>query len=266
MSTKLYNPKRHAYINSSYDYIVSANIKEYDMKSAGLNILIAKKAIDEKTINYLKSLPPKKRKVTEGMMQRKNRELSKVINAGLEEYRSKFIEDNNIEDRDIVSVKRDAIFLVNKKITVNKYDGNIEFRPKNSYSSYYRVSRGLIKLEFYYNKRDSILDIKGIDTERTKEFKHHEKYMIKFLKKLFKLNEVSRKSACEFLKQFADDYRKLKLPIGYYREFNSFSLYRLNMSPIAGNDVAIDAKDDKRLLNITYNYIYIIMPLIKMLF
>lgn len=260
MATQLYSPKRHAYINKNFDYITSASIKEYDMKSAGLNILIASGAIDEKTIAHLKSLPKHKRTVEEGLMQRRDKNISKIINDGLVEYRTKFIEANDISDSDIISVKRDAIFLVNKRVKYTKFD-NVEFIPKNKYSSYYRIGR----LEIYYSKRDDVLDIKGLKG-RDNNFKQHENYIINFLKKLFKLNEISRNSACEYLRQFANDYRKLKLPIGYYREFNTNSLYRLNLAPIAGNSIAVDIIDDKKLIDITYNYIYIIMPLIKLIY
>ena len=256
----LYDPRRTTYTNDNFDYIVSEDIKEYDIKSAGLNMLIAANVIDSKTVKYLKSLPKKQRTIVEGKMQKKNKQLTKVINDGLIKYRSLFLKSNNIDDKNIISVKKDAFILVNASIKHNTFD-NVVFRKKSRYSSYYRIS----KLEFYYSKRYDILDVKGINTE-TAEFKKHNKYMIKFLKSIFALNEVSHKQACIELKKFAYEYINLKLPKGYYREFNSDSLYRLNLEGIANSDLAADNVDSKEILNIIYNYNTIILPLIKLIF
>lgn len=256
----LYNPRRTNYVNSNFSYLVSADIKEYDIKSAGLNMLIAANAIDKETINYLKSLPKEKRTIVEGKMQKKNKELTKVINEGLIKYRSLFIKMNNIEDKDIISVKKDAFILVNKSISKTQFD-NVVFRKKSRYSSYYNIGN----LEFYYSKRYDLLDIKGINTD-SKIFKKHEKYMIKFLKTLFSLNEVSHDKACEYLKEFAYKYINYKLDKGYYREFNTDSLYRLSFEGLYNKDLASDEVDSKKDINIIYNYAKIIIPLVKLIF
>ena len=257
----MYNPKRSMYINKKFDYITSARIVEYDIKSAGFNILINAGVLDQKTINKLNSLEKHERHIQIGLLQKKNKEYNKIINDGLEKFRLLFIEANDIKEENILSVKKDALFIINKNIKYTKFE-NIEFRCKNKYSSYYRI-RSIV--EFYYNKRENKLDIKGINSN--KEFiKLHKNYMIKFLKKLFSLNEINKNSSLEYLFDFSYKYCNRKLDINYYREFNSKSLYRLNFKPLGGLDLATDLEFEKDMINITYNYNYIIMPLLKLIY
>lgn len=256
----LYNPNKHSYLNKSFDYIASGNIKEYDIKSAGFNMLIAAKAIDQKTINYLNSLPKQKRKVVEGLMQRENKELTKVINEGLCKYRRLFIEANGLEDEQILTVKRDAIFVINAKIKQSKFD-NVEFRPKNSYTSYYYIDG----IEYYYSPINDTLDYKNL-ADNFNKVKEHEKFMFKFLKEVFRLNAVSRESASKYIKEFADKYRKKKLPMGYYRELNESSLYRLKGMTIGHSDLAVDIPADIDDIDIRYNYLNIILPLVRLVY
>lgn len=244
------------YTNKEFDYIPSATIKEYDMKSAGMNILISKKLLTPEQIDYLNSLPKEKRNYEIGIMQKNNKDLVKVINMGFKEYRKRFFEANEIDSSNVISIKRDAIFVVNTRIKHTKFD-SILFRSKNKYSSYYRINN----IELFYSKRENRLDIKGIDDD---ELKYH-KNIISFLKKIIKLNEISNVSARRYLYNFADRYRKLELNRGYYREFKVNGQFRLK-SEMASAYFTIEVVDEYSDIEINYNYMNVILPLIKMIF
>lgn len=250
----IYN--KHNYINKAFDYIPSANIKEYDIKSAGFNILIAKGLLSQEQIEHLEELPKERRNIEIGLMQKNNKELSKARNEGLKEYRKKFFEANGLDSESVISIKSDAIFVVNKPIKYTRFD-NILFRQKNKYSSYYRINN----IELYFSKRDNKLDVKGINDLDLSKHKH----FMSFLKKIIKLNEISNSSARNYLYDFADRYRKLMLPIDYYREFKSGGAFRLKQT-LEFAHFETDIIDDKDELNIAYNYVNIIIPLIKMIY
>lgn len=250
----IYN--KHNYVNKDFDYIPSASIKEYDIKSAGFNMLIASGLLSDKQIEYLSSLPKKQLNVKIGLMQREDKAITKAINEGLKIYRRKFFEANELDSDSVISIKRDAIFIVNKPIKNTKFD-NVLFRVKNKYSSYYRIDN----IELYYSKRENKIDVKGIDDN---DLVNHRKFL-SFLKKVIKLNEVSNSSAKAYLYDFADRYRKRKLDLDYYREFKSRGEFRLDQTFESGY-LEMDVTDDIESLNISYNYINIIIPLIKMIY
>lgn len=253
MSKQLYNKQN--YTNSAFDYIPSTTIREYDIKSAGFNILISKGLLSEEQIEELSKLTKFERNVRIGLMQ-KNKEFAKLLNSGFKEYMRKFFEANDIDDTNVIAIKRDAIFLVNTRVKFTKFD-NVVFVPKNKYSSYYRIN----DIELYYSKRENKLDVKGIKDDEL----HLHKHFMSFLKKLIKLNEISNVSARRYMYSFADRYRQSKLDIRYYREFKKHGEYRLKDS-MCSSYFTIDKIDDVNSINISYNYMKIILPLIKMIF
>jgi len=249
---------KHNYLDKSLNHIVSASIKEYDIKSAGFNMLIAAKAIPQTKIDELNAMPKKERNIKIGLMIKKDKELGKIINQNLVEYRRTFMERNNISDASILSIKKDAIFLINQPVTSTKF-GNVEFVLKNRYSSYYNLG----DIEFYYSRE--YLHIKGLGKDVPKI---HRKYMIKFLRKLFRqAEEVTDMSIiCQAVRTFADDYRKKKLDIEYYREMNSDSMFMLNSGGIMGTSYKVPWTPDLEMIDIRYNYMTYIVPLIKIFF
>lgn len=224
-------------------------------------MLISANAINEKQIKYLKSLPKEIRNIKIGLMIQKDKEYGRIIKNNLVSYRTKFIKANDIEPNNIISVKKDAFFLVNCDIE-EKIFNNVEFRIKNKYSSYYNISdHNKSSIQFFYSKKFNKIDIKGISIDE----EVHDKYMLSFLKTLFAYNEVNRELACEYLKKFAYKYRNRKLNPNYYIEFNNKSKFKLNME-LGNIKLYTDDLITKDSINIEYNYINIIVPFIKLLF
>lgn len=255
-----YNGYKDSFLNKNFDYIISANIKEYDMKDAGFNILISEGALNQRTIDYLKSLPKQIRKVKLGLMQKNNKELTKILNEGFRKYRKLFLEANELTDDNIIAVHKDAIIVVNKRIKVTKFN-TVEFRAKEKYSSYYHINN----CEYYYSKASNELVIKGLGKSSSKPYIYHKDYMIKTIKKIIRLNEVSRKSACIYLRKFMDKYRKMELDIEYYRDLSidPYFTYRLY-----NNIIQLEEADPilEDCLDINYNYDHILMEFIRLIY
>jgi len=247
--------KKHFYLNKNIEYLISNEIIEYDIKSAGFNIIKKFNLLDSNKINYLETLDRKQKQVQIGLYMKNYKELFKRLNEKFIEVREWFFNNNNLKDEDILSIKKDAI-IVTKRCLVTELD-NISFIEKNIYTSYYYLNEN----EFYYN--NSIIDVKGI-SDTTLEY--HRQYMLDFLHTFFKMNELSkRKRVVEFLKDFIDYYKRRKLYIEYYRELNIQSLFRLN-DPKYNKEI-IGVKDTSYVndININYNFIHYLVPLISIL-
>ena len=198
-------------------FLVGRNIREYDISKANINILLYFNLITQEQYQYLYSLPRMQRQIQVGIMQ-KDSKISSAISNGLKQMRTLFCTQNNIQENEILSIKKDALYIIDKVPKYTKFR-NVEFLCKNSYSSFYRFSG----LEMYYNSKYAILDIKGI-SDNTLAL--HKDFMLDFLIYLFSLIENrDYESAINDLGAFRDDYLNLKLPIGYYRELDNRSMY-----------------------------------------
>lgn len=248
----LYN--KHNYLNKDIKYIISNEIIEYDIKSAGFNIMKYFKLLDEEKLQRLELLDKKQRQIQLGLYKKYDKTLGNKENERFKDIRKWFFEANNLTDDDILSIKKDAI--ITTKRCFNTQLDNIEFVEKNIYTSYYYLD----KKEFYYNI--NTVDVKGISDEKLIP---HKDYMLDFLYTLFKMNEItSRSRIINFIKEFSHYYKSKKLDINYYRELNEESLFRLTVnfykSSIGSNTVA-----DVSMLNIDYNFLHFIVPLIGLL-
>jgi hypothetical protein len=206
------------YLNTNIFYLFNTEIVEYDLKEAGFNIIKEYNLLPE-MIKSLSEMDKEKRKIQIGNYQRDNEDLKEKLKLGFIDARKTFFKTNDIDDNDVISIKKDAIFIHKRNKSIKEKVGKyLDFRVKNNYSSYIRLNS---RVELYYNSEK--LDIKGINEMRP----YHEDYMIKFINKYFYHMENSTPvEVIEFTKRFIDKYKKGKLENGYYREFNSVSKYK----------------------------------------
>ena len=248
--------ERHYYTNREIGMITNSEIIEYDIKSAGLSLAKEYGYIDEDIIQKLEAMDKATRNIRMGLMKKKYEQLSKNENQALVEARKLFIKSNNLDVENIISIKKDAVF-VSQRCNFRKF-GNIEFVPKNKYTSYIELN----KLEFYYSP--NCLDVKGIDDVVLQK---HNNYMIKFFKEyLFLLESGNESKLKEYITNFVYRYKSRLLDIGYYREFNATSSYRLN-DVIENKYYVIDTMDSASFSNvdISYNYFKYLVPLCTLL-
>lgn len=244
--------KKDNYINDNFLYLVNKEIIEYDMKEGGFSLVQEFNLLDESIINKLKKMSKEKRKIELGKIQRDDDKFKENLKQAFQAARKIFFEMNDLEDNDILSIKKDAIITTRycKYSKVGKY---IDFRPKHEYTSYIRLDK---RLELYYSPNE--FEVKGIGENA---ITLHENYLIKFLKLYFyKLETKTSEDVIEFTRNFIDKYKTRNLPVGYYRNFNVKSDYIIIDDDTRYMTYWEDQKED---IDISYNYFNILLKLIK---
>ena len=188
------------------------------------------------------------RQISIGMMQ-KDEKIANAIKEEMRKIRNTFISKNNLDPSNVLSIKNDAFFLIDKIPDQTKF-GVIEFSIKNTYTSYYFLKG--IELYYSYEQRTGIeiLDIKGMSDSKKNL---HENYFVDFLKTLFCSAEVEPiEETIDLLTTFDEMYIQKKLDVNYYREFNNISQIRLN---VMGKSFYADhlSDKDKMFVDISYN-------------
>ena len=210
------------------NHLIDRYIREYDISKANINILLYLGLIDKSTYNYLYNTDRMTRQIKVGYMQ-KNRDIAKALSEGFKFMRTEFCTMNNIQNYDILSVKKDAIYLIDKipsHTTISNQNNTIEFVTKNTYTSWYRLD----KVEYYYYlntmTKEEKLDIKGISDIT---IGLHENYMIDLLKYLFNLAQNKRYiDAIDTIRNFISKLNDREVSIEYYRELNNRSMFKVN--------------------------------------
>lgn len=244
--------ERHNYTNHDIGQIINGEIIEYDIKAAGLNLAKEFGYIPKPILDKLETMDKKTRNIKMGLLKKKDEQISKKENEAFIEARRLFIVTNKLSVEDIVAIKKDAIF-VSRRCNNNKF-GNIEFIPKNKYTSYMELN----KLEFYYNSNQ--LDIKGIGNS---VYDQHKNYMIDFFNNYFALMELDNKAKLiDYVTNFVFRYKSRLLDLEYYREMNVQSMYRLNII-VEKNVYGLDNIDNSSFnsIDISYNYFKYLVPI-----
>ena len=248
---------------SDISYLNNLFIYEYDISKANINVLYSKGAIDKKTYDYLYTAHRDIRQVYIGKLQKENKDIVDILKAGIIEAKKCLFEANNIQDYEVLSIKNDAVFIINRQLMNTKF-GLIDFKCKNKYTSFYKLNN--LEAYYFYDSfsKNEELEIKGISDDK---LKLHEGYMLQLLKDIFyTLQTVNVEMAMRMLRDFYLQYITYQLPIEYYRKFSSDSTYHYKLKTIsgAGYDTAITPVDNIQAIDISYN-ISILMELQKIL-
>ena len=204
---------------------VLTNIYEYDMSKANISILLSLGWITPELYNELYHLSDKKvREVRIGLMLRDNPEMNQALSDGFKEYRRRLFEANGIQDDEVISIKKDAVF-VTRPLMYTKFD-HVTFSCKNHYTMFYRLSN----LEVWYGEDETgvNLDIKGIKDELLETY---DCYFLNMLISIFvPMSHGDIKEALNRLKTAVRAYKSGTVPISAYRELNSGFAYRIRGS------------------------------------
>lgn len=235
------------------DYLKNVTITEYDLRSGGFSVIKEYKLLDQKYIDEISKLEKEQQKITIGKLQIKIPDLSKKMVEGFGKARKEFVTKNNVSEDNILSIKKDALFLINCFNITGKLSDNLEFREKNSYSSYIRLNNK----EFYYSSSANDLDVKGLGD---KERELQQLFLLKNIKIFLKQAEkISKYELYKSLKDFRSKYLNRKLPVETYRNLDSGTFIMLD------SNFEMDNVNEQMVNNIdiSYNYKYYIMPLIQ---
>lgn len=235
-------------------------IYEYDISKANINILHSKGIIDKQTYDYLYNAERMKRQIYIGNLQ-KDPKIAQALKEGFIEYRHKLFMSNNIQDYEVLSIKKDAIYVISRRLQNTSF-GLVNFIEKNWYSGFYKIKN--LELYYRYNRinNDETLDVKGINDNI---LVLHNNHFMSFLKDLFctlQCNGVS--TALALLKDFYMSYITRSLSIEYYREFNNTSEYRILGTQYSRYTIILNNPINLNILDISYN-LSIIIELQKIL-
>lgn len=240
------------FLNSSY-------IREYDLSKANISALLYEGYISLDIYNFLYSLDKTEREVYIGKLELKDKTVGELKAHGIMEAKRLLFEINNLEDLDILEIRNDAVFVINKQLSETCFD-MFNFKLKNTYTSYAFINN---RLSLFYsfdqvNQVDTI-DVKGIKDEK---LLLHQEYFIQFICQVFYLLQTDSVQEClKYISSFYESYVKRELPIGYYRTFDADSVYKLNVRTLSyGLQYIDDTYENRKDLDINFN-VYIIRTL-----
>lgn len=238
----------NAIYTAPISYIIGTYIREYDISKANINILYHENKLKQTQYNFLYSCPKIQREIYIGKMIKNNPELYTVLKNGIRKFRVKLYTSNSLNDSDILSIKNDALFIIDKELMNTKFD-NIQFLLKNIYTSYYKI----YNMEFYFDRINDKLDVKGMGDS----LKYHEEYFGDLLK--FLMSEAETHSPEVFIKTIREcinSFVHYEYPIQYYREFNNRSNYKSKIR-IANESYYMNTlpeDSDPSMIDISFNY------------
>lgn len=241
------------YLNKDILYLKNTNITEYDLKSAGFTVIKYKKLLPADEIAELEKLEKYERNVRIGKRILQYPNISEEIINTLAEIRKDFVILNNIEADDILSIKKDAFFLIKKTPSNLVVKDVFKFVPKETYTSYINLNGK----EFYYSAFNGKLDIKGFP-EETKQ--KQENFLFKDIKRLLAVSEkVSSDSLFNLLKTYRSKYLNRQLDKEVYRDLGN-SMFHIG-------EYQFENIEDHLLkdVDISQNYIAFLLPFFKLL-
>jgi len=241
-------------------------LREYDIIDAGFSIIKENKLLKFSEIEKIDRMEKNEKNIYIGKLMKIDKNLVISMMSNLEKLRKIFVKKNRIEDSEILYIKRDSICTINKKCSFLDINKNCRFKEKNKFTSFLYLN----KIEFYYSSYDDILTVKGIND---KVIESHEKYFINDILSFIKIGEVSNIDSIRLkMKEYRSNYLDLKLDINTYREFNEVNLFRFKnenerLQYYLNYEKSIKCDDrNKKLFDISYNYIHYILPFINFLF
>ena len=206
--SKIY--ERTIYDKKELPYVLNV-ITEYDLSKANISALRYYNIIDDNYYNTLLSMPKKVREINIGMMIKKDISIFKHIKNGIIKAKELFFKINNIEDREVLSIKNDAVFLMGTRNIQCNVNELFTFIPKNTYTFYMKSM--ILQIFYGYDpiNNSEVLDIKGI---RDKQLEYHRDYMVNFLCSLmYMIQNNTIEDTLQYYNNFYDQYINRKLPI-----------------------------------------------------
>lgn len=239
---------------SCINFIIGNMIREYDITKANISVLRDANAITEDQYQYFLNCPKLEREIEIGKMRGANPELTSILKNGIANARKIFIEKNDIYNSDILAIRNDSIAIIGfKSIKTLNITSRVSFRLDGTYTSFYHLNN----LDLFY-LFDSVTQVENFDIKGMNDqaILLHKDYMIDFLSEVFCQTQIDGvRQSIRTIQSFYDQYINLSLPVGYYREFNSGSRYRLNkeFSNVSTLYLEDAIEPDKKLLDISYN-------------
>lgn len=250
------------WLNKERNLILNAEIIEWDIASGNTSIMKENRLASRSIISELEHMNKQDRVVAVGKIMRKNKDFSKKLEEGFNDAVNKFIENNDIsKDLDILSIKRDAVYLVNKSVYYPDVGEHIHFVPKNIYHAYMNLGGK----EFYFKRtiQGESIDVKGMNDKLLP--KHRNGINNLLLQVINLLEKMDDTEAHEYMHEFVDAYKKRELDLDYYRAYNEESKFYVDIGEDETVMFDVITEDMLDSVDIRYNYSNIILPLIELM-
>lgn len=235
---------------------ISGRIVEYDMASANISTMREANIISQERYDYLSKLPKIMREREVGLMEKDDPGIYTKIQEGIRNAKLQLVDSNNITNIDsIIRVANDAVYInSNIDLKYTKFGEYIFFKKKSEYNNMTNLGKAIIFLNYLPDGNISV-DVKGIGDK----LYLHENYILNiFVSTIVLLERSGIEASIDYLTRMVEDYLQLRLPVGYYREFDSISTYRVKTNNSfleqMGFGLPEAFEQDKFSLDINYNY------------
>ena len=250
MSCTLWNNFKY---QSFIDCLIDTPITVYDIRAANISVLREKELISPEVYENLRVAAKIEREIYIGKLQGSNPYISEKLREGIIEAKHKFFTMNQLDDSRILEIDNDAVYVFgDTPISVQKVSPFVYFKKAESYTSFYRVK----KIEyFYYRALTSPVEYLNPKGLGTRGISLHGPFMLDFLKELFYTAQFEGpKNALFLLSNFHTKYCNKELPMGFYRNLNTKSMFAIkNFDQYAS--YFVDNEDYRlwNLMDISYN-------------
>lgn len=206
------------WFNDNIQYRFHDHIMEYDMKAASVSVSECFHLLDDETIRMLKLLPKEKREIKMGLLQRDDKEFSNRLLSSIREIRRKFLEVNNLDETNVISLHSDAVFCSSTNQIVSNIDG-VEFKHKGTWTGYIKYGQ----IEMFYV--DGTVEYKGVPKELVRQ---HTLGIHQYICTVFDKIENYDTSVLQYLSKFQKNYLQDKFPEYYYTTFGKYGNYKMD--------------------------------------
>lgn len=206
------------WFNPDIQFLFHGNIVEYDMRAMSISISEQYGLLDKETLDLLKLLPKDQRTKKIGLIQRDDKDFSQKLISSELTTRQKFLDSNNLDNSNIISLHSDACVFNSRKKIKNVIDG-VEFKHVNTWTSYMNFKG----IEMFYN--DGVITYKGIPKESLNQ---HTLGIHKYLLNVFDKIENFDPGILKYLSKFQMKYLQDKLPDYFYTPFGRVGDYKMS--------------------------------------
>lgn len=242
--------------NKSLRFLHHEYIVEYDIKSANTSLMRYYNLMPLADIEKISAMAKEDREITVGKLMRSSPTFAKGLESAFSMIIEEFLKENHLDkETDVISIKKDAVFVRNRSVKKTTFGDSVVFRAKGEYTGFFQIP----SKEFYYQKSGKF-DVKGISNEL---LPLHVNGVLDFMLGVFQ--EASHSIELQkYLKEYASCYKKLELPFAAYRQFDGNSKFLVHLM---GQDVLMDNIDDSllRYLDVTYNYLNVYLEVLKVI-
>ena len=252
--------KSELYLKDNYiadiPFLINTDVKYYDISKANISILYDKGLLSYDGYNRLYNLPKIQREIEVGIMMRDYPDIKDALKDGFVESRRMLFDMNNIDDQSVLSIKKDAVYVINRTLLHTKF-GTVEFGLGGTYTSFYKV----MDLEIYYNSNYDRMDVKGINDNIIALHNHYFKEILSLI--FTKAERQQLKSTIDDIAYIIKLYTEMKLEQECYREFNRTSSFRFkdkfnvldNMHALGIKNLSDELSNNfKEYIDVSYNY------------